>query len=187
MVAAAALMVGNYSYASDLMLDIMNSQAQSAISAELSAKNIINWKVGDHAEYKITAMNMEIGKLATRADRDEGNNVWFVQEMTGMQQQKVEMLIDRLNGKTVKYLVNGQQQTPPDDKIEIVSQDAQSVTVPAGTFESIHIVATTSNQQIKQIEIWANPRDIVLSGMIQTKMDTTQGISILMQMTGFGH
>ena len=185
--AAAAMIVGNNSYANDLMLEVMNSQAQIAVATELGAKNVINWKVGDHAEYNIHAMNQDVGKLSMRADREEGNAVWMIQDMTGFQKQKVETLIDRLNGKTLKYIVNGQEQAAPADKLNIVSQDQQSVTVPAGTFDAIHIVATTDNQQVKQMEIWANPRDILLSGMAQTKIDTTQGISVLVQLLAFGH
>ena len=58
------------------------------------------------------------------------------------------------------------------------------MTVPAGTFKAIHIVA--KNKQVDHIELWANPRDTVMDGAIKQTM-TTQGIDIVMELTSFKH
>jgi hypothetical protein len=94
----------------------------------------------------------------------------------------VEALIDRATAKTLKMIHNGQEEAVPNDKIEIISQDATEVTVPAGTFKAIHVVAKT--EKVSKIEVWANPKATVMDGAI--KQIVNQGfIDVEMDLTSF--
>ena len=101
-----------------------------------------------------------------------------------IQKQKVEIQINKADGKVLKTIVNGQEQNTPDDPIQVISQDYVDVTVPAGTFKAIHIVAKT--KQVDHVEVWANPRDTVMEGTLKQDM-TTQGMDIDMALTSFKH
>ncbi len=97
------------------------------------------------------------------------------------QQQKTEALINKADGKILKLIVNGQEQQVPNDPVEIISQDYTTITVPAGTFEVIHVVAKTT--QSPKIEVWANPRDIVMDGAAKQAAQMQLGTMVL-ELTG---
>jgi len=164
---------------SQLAQAIMIADAQNAVHTQ----NVINWKVGEFAEYDMSAAFGSMGTMSKKATAEEGNGIWVKSEVTGMASQTQEMLFDRADGHILKYRQNGQDAKIPDDKIEIISQDTATITVPAGTFESIHIVA--KSEQAKNIELWANPRDVTLDGGIQMIVDAGF-LTITMKLTKFG-
>lgn len=148
--------------------------------------NIINWTVGDTASYSVTLGAMgNIGSMVkTVAKLDEPRNALWVKTATKMyfQNDVTEMLISRADGKVLQFLHNGKEESFPDPKVEVVSQDYAQVTVPAGTFQSVHIVANT--EQVKGVEIWVNPKDTVMEGMLKQTMPTQFGI-VSVELTSF--
>ncbi|MGZ3693459.1 MAG: hypothetical protein ACXWQO_04660 [Bdellovibrionota bacterium] len=131
------------------------------------ALNVINWKVGEFGDMNIEGFGMPLGTIHKFVASEEGNFIWFQQDMAGslIGNHKVEAKMDRATAKIVELKQDGKAQEIPDGKLEIISQDSASITVPAGTFESIHIVAKDSKGQ--QMEVWMNPRDITLDGAAQ--------------------
>jgi hypothetical protein len=77
---------------------------------------------------------------------------------------------------------NGQEQSIPDNDIEIISQDATEIKVKAGTFKAIHIVA--KSKEIERIEMWANPRDTAIDGTIKQMVKSQMGM-ISFELTAF--
>lgn len=176
--ALVAFAAGNTASARDLGAEIASAHLLAHAAAEMDAKNVINWRVGERAEYDIAAnfmgMPQNLGVMKKWVDREEGNAVWMISEVTGQMQQKVEAKLDRATGQILEYKENGQPAEPPSGDVEIISQDEQRVTVPAGTFDTIHIVAKVNNQpQLKRMEMWMNPRDIVMEGLAKTKLETS--------------
>jgi hypothetical protein len=148
---------------------------------------LINWKVGDGANYNVTMAQLPFpGTMTKSVTKDEGTTLWFNETIDlVIQKQSVDIQMDKTNGKILQELVNGQAQTVDNTPPTIISQDYGSVTVPAGTFKAIHIVAkTTENNQDVQMEEWANPKDTCMDGSIKVIM-TTQGQTITMEMTSF--
>jgi hypothetical protein len=133
----------------------------------VNALNVINWKVGEYGDMSIEAFGMPLGNMHKVVASEEGNFLWLNQEMSGgmIGQHKVEAKMDRATGKIVELKQDGQPQQIPDTKLEIINQESANVTVPAGTFETIHI--TAKDQDGKQMEVWMNPRDITLDGAAQ--------------------
>lgn len=161
--------------------------ALAQIAGDRAIANVINWKVGEFQDLNLEAMGMQLGTMKKIVASEEGNFIWLNQDMSGgmIGEQKVEAKMDRATGQVVEMRQNGKKVDLPNDPIEIISQETTSVTVPAGTFDCIKVVA--KSQQIKKLELWANPRDITLDGTAQMIMESTQmPMPITMKLTGMG-
>lgn len=158
-------------------------KAQAAI--EKKAFNVINWRVGDYQNYKITAGFMgDVGTMEKWVEREEGNMIWVHSKTAGqIGDNLTEVLLDRATGQVKKIIQNGREQEIPNDPLEIISQDETNVTVPAGTFQAIHIVA--KSKKIKKLEAWINPRDTIMDGNL--KMIIESGfVPMTLALTKFG-
>jgi hypothetical protein len=151
---------------------------------EASAIDLINWKIGDSTSYEIELEGMgKLGTMVKMAMKDEGTGVWVKNEADLMGQKDVtEILIDRSTGKILKMIHNGREEQVPSDEIEIISQDYTEITVPAGTFKCLHIVA--KSKQVSKMEIWANPQAVSLDGSLQMIMATQFG-NMTLKLTQF--
>ncbi len=167
-----------------LAIELAVAHIQAGVAAEMDAFNIINWKVGEMANYKMTSLFGELGTMVKRVDREEENAIWVISETSGqMGNNKIEMLLDRATGKVLQYIENGSSKAPPsNDDMEIIDQIEERITVPAGTFDTIKITAKTP--QIKKLEAWFNPSKTVMDGQIQAKINTGF-LPVTMQLTSF--
>lgn len=155
-----------------LATQVALADIQASAASAIHTNNLINWKVGDSADYTITSTFGALGNLHKFVASEQGNAIWVQQDMSGgmLGNHKVEILMDRADGHIIEMRQDGQKQNVPDDKVEIISQDATTITVPAGTFEVIHVVAKT--QQVSKLEVWANPRDIPMDGAAQEYIES---------------
>jgi hypothetical protein len=64
-------------------------------------------------------------------------------------------------------IVNGKEQAPPEQDIEVIEVKEDTVTVPAGTYKAVYIKAKDKKQN-QEIEQWANPKEVAIMGMIKT-------------------
>jgi hypothetical protein len=143
------------------------SQADMSIFAvrDMDPLALLNWKVGDSSDYNLS-MAFGKGSMHKEVTSEEGTSVWLTQNVSILgQKDNSQMLLDRNTGKVTKLIHNGKEEALPDEQPEIISQDYGDVTVPAGTFKSIHIVAKTKS--VKQMEIWANTKEVVIDGDIK--------------------
>ncbi len=153
-------------------------QAMSAVDA----LNLINWKVGDRMNYQVS-MLFGKGTMVKNVSKDEGTAIWLHQDINLMgQKQTADVLFNKADGKILKMLQNGKEVAVPDDKIEIISQDYAEVTVPAGKFQSIHIVA--KSEKVSKIEMWANPTQTAIDGALKQIMATQFG-DMTIELTSF--
>lgn len=151
------------------------------------AQNIalnIDWKVGDQLTYQISVNGMgQVGTAVREVTQDTGDTLWIKNEITAMtQKETIDMEIRKADGQVVKVRRNGQDQEIPNQDIEIVSSEEETVTVPAGTFQSVHIVAKT--KEIQNVEVWLNPRDTALEGTIKQVIPTQLG-RVTAELTSF--
>src|SRR5689334_6643790 len=66
---------------------------------------LLNWKVGDSADYSISAVFGNLGTMHKEVTKEEGNGYWVTQQATLMgQNDKTEMLIDRDTGKVLQVI-----------------------------------------------------------------------------------
>jgi predicted small secreted protein len=153
--------------------------AQANESSVLGIHNVdplalVNWKVGDSADYQMSAFFGNIGSMHKEVVKEENEGVWVSQttSLAGRKDQ-FDALVDRNSGKVVKLVHNGKEETVPDDEMEVISEDYGDVTVPAGTFKALHITAKT--KQISKLDIWVNNRDVVMDGAIKQVMPALFG------------
>ena len=150
--------------------------------ALITPSDLIDWKVGDEANYNISSL-LGKGTMKKGVTRDEGTGLWVKQELVlGATHDTTEILINKADAKILKMIHNGKEEPVPDQKIEIISQDYGQVTVPAGTFKALHVVAKTP--KVNKIEIWVNPNETCMEGML--KQVANMGfISLTLELTSF--
>lgn len=153
---------------------------------QVAPLNLINWKVGDRMEYQVSMGFLgKFGAMTKFVDREEGDTIWLHQEIDlKFQKQIVDVQMSRVDGRIIKMIQDGKEVQVPNDKLEVISQDYGDVTVPAGTFAAVHIVAKTA--QVSKIEIWANPADTVMDGALKQIMATQIG-ELTLELTSFKH
>ncbi len=181
---AVLAVFSNNSFASNDVVSLISENSAQMLVDSVAPLNLINWKVGDTANFDVSAGNFgKLGTMVKSVTSEEGNAIWVEQKLDlGFQKDNSKMLMSRADGKILKFIHNGKEEALPDDKVEIISQDSQDVTVPAGTFQSIHIVAKTT--KVKKIEAWINPRDTVMEGAIKQIISTDQ-IDITLELSSF--
>jgi hypothetical protein len=155
--------------------EVSEQTALNLALSQVSATNLIDWKVGDTMNYDIKLGGMALGTNVKSITKDEGTAIWMKQEMKLMSQNEViETLINKADGQLLKLIRNGQEQSIPDNTLEVISQDATEIRVKAGTFKVIHIVAKT--KEVERIEIWANPRDTAIDGTVKQLVKSQIGM-----------
>lgn len=152
------------------------------VAMNVSPLNLINWNVGDQMDYRIKGGFIN-GTIHKEVTSDEGEALWFTQiiEMMG-RKEVVDTLINKADGQILKIIRNGQPQEIPNEEIEIIEQNYAEVTVPAGTFESIHVVANT--RDIKNLEVWMNPQATVMDGSLKQVLPTSM-MTLTIELTSF--
>ncbi len=164
------------------VLDIESASFVNAIVQSNSAENLIDWKIGDSMNYKMSVMGMS-GTMIKSVASEEGNAVWLKQDVSIMgQKQLIEVLLDRATGQILKMRQNGQDKPVPKSDLEVISQEYTKVTVPAGTFDCMHVTAKSSDAP--KIEIWANPRDTAMDGGLK-QIVQSNGMTITLELTSF--
>ena len=164
-------------------INIMDVQIQAVAMIPM---DLINWTVGDTASFNVSAGAFgKVGTMVKSVTKDEGKALWVQQDMDlQFQKQKVEILIQKSNGQILKMLVDGKEQKIPDQNIEVISQDYTEITVPAGTFKVLHIVA--KSKEASKIEVWTNPKETVMDGAVK-QIISTGFVDITTELTSFKH
>jgi hypothetical protein len=178
---AAVLASPLAAHAQDVVtLEQIQMQELAVTSATL---NVIDWKVGDNQDYKVTLGFGMQGKMHKEVVREEGNAVWIKQYLSLQStEDNTEILIDRESGKILKLIRNGKEEKIPDGKLEIISTNNEVIEVPAGKFKAIHVVG--KSKDIKKFEAWISPREIAMDG--QAKVIVDQGMmTVTMELTKF--
>lgn len=151
---------------------------------DVKTLDLINWKIGDTMNMDLSMDFLgKVGTMVKSVPKEEGAAVWMKQDiqMQG-QNQTVEALINRADGKILKLIQNGKEAQIPNDPPEIISQDYTEITVPAGKFKTLHVVVKT--KQVSKIELWANPVDTCMDGAVKEIVPAVFG-NLTMVLTAF--
>ena len=159
-------------------------ESVSAVMDEVASVPLV-WKVGDVSEFNVSAGTFGSGKMTKTVTQDTGTAFWVLENMSMPgHQEKLEKLYNKADGQIIKFIRNGTEQNPADSKIDVESQNDDKVTVPAGTFNTLHIVGKTKNTS--RIELWSNPDATVIDGTIKLIMKSSF-YTITSELTGFKH
>lgn len=152
--------------ANTTIVDFLVAQQQLAIQSTVETYRL-DWRVGDTASYNVN-MGFISGTMVMKVASVGEEGIWMHQDMDlGFAgKQKVETLIDQNTGAIKKMLVNGKEEQVPEQDLEIISTNEEKVTVPAGTFDSMHVVARERGKT-DDINVWMNPLVVPMSGMLK--------------------
>ena len=162
----------------------LNDQILISSLATVSPADLIDWKVGDRMDYKISAQGMpSVGTLVKEVTSDEGEAIWFRQTISLIGRTEViDILIRKSDAKVLKVVRNGREEQIPDDKPEIISSEYADVTVPAGKFRCLYVIAKT--KQVERLESWINPSDTATDGVLKQVMPTGF-VTLTFELTSF--
>ncbi|MFK8137348.1 MAG: hypothetical protein AB8E15_03215, partial [Bdellovibrionales bacterium] len=138
---------------------------ETANQLQVMAKTTgLNWVAGDNTVHNIN-MGFIPGTNNTTVRSVDGSMAWLVSDIDLMiQKQKAEILIDLSTGEIKKLIVNGEEQDPPQaGNMEIISAEEAKITVPAGTFDAIHLkIKDVDKNEVSQT--WINMDEIPING-----------------------
>ncbi len=94
-----------------LPMAVFESQAQM-IQEQVQSRGL-NWKVGDTNNYNLK-MGFISGTMVMKVREQVSEGFWLDQDMDlgFLGKQKIEVLIDANDGRTIRLIVNGEEQTP---------------------------------------------------------------------------
>ena len=163
----------------DILIETQNQAIQSQVQPLA-----LTWKVGDSANYNIN-MGFIQGTMVMKVASSGEEGIWMHQDMDlgFMGKQQVQTLIDQNTGAVKKMIVNGKEEQVPDTKLEVISTNQEKITVPAGTFDSMHVVAREEGKT-EDINVWMNPLIVPMSGMLKQVAPGPMG-EVTVECTGF--
>jgi hypothetical protein len=158
----------------------MAAQAQASVSAmdftalqnqtmaAAAAGQGLQWHVNDKATYKLDGGFIQ-GTIASFVREDGGTFFWLQQDadLGFMGKQKIEVQMNKADGKVLKILANGQEQQIPDASDQELGQMKEDhIKVPAGEFDCIY-VQIKSKKDGSITEAWINPKLIPITGALK--------------------
>jgi hypothetical protein len=166
------------------------AKADQASSAAIQAfqtilmNDAVHWRVGDHMEYQISVTIVgNVGSMVNDVQKEEGDAVWLHQHtILSPDNDAQDFLVRRSDGKVIKYLKNGQESSFDEDPVQAASQDDESVTVPAGTFDCTHVIGKTNRSP--NVEVWTNSNATAIDGTIKTVVGGN-GLGTTIELTRF--
>lgn len=167
-----------------MALDLSSPQASMTLKA-MAETTGLNWTPGDYANYKMGGGFIQ-GTNNTSVREKVAEGFWLVQDMDlgFLGKNMIEALIDPNTGEIKKLIVNGKDQDIPENGgMEIISAEESKVTVPAGTFEAIHLKIKNDKGEISQV--WINPDMIPINGSAKS-ISPSQFGDITMELTAYG-
>lgn len=157
---------------------LMESVAKSITTGLMQQRNVMGWVVGDTANYNITMMQFIKGTMVMSITAVTATEVTMQQDMDlgFMGKQACTSILNADTAEIKSMTCNGQAQDPSTaGDVEILEQKADTVTVPAGTFECIYIKAKSTDAQgtATEQEQWVNkivPVSMMVKAIQQSQM-----------------
>ncbi len=179
-----ALLFGANSFASDTYLSAIADVQVQSMTAHIAEGRALNWKVGDANNYKLNIGGFINGTMTMKVRENMSEGIWVDQDMDlSGQKQKVETLFDATTGAVKKMIVNGKEQSIPENNTEIESVTQEKITVAAGTFDCLHAVIKNTKDNSKT-DAWVNPQVIPISGSLKM-ISPSQFGKVTMELTSY--
>lgn len=135
-----------------------------------------NFHAGDSTTYNLNISSFIQGTMSMTVKSVDTNSVVIDQDINVMgQAQSCEETINPNTGAISNMTCNGQHQDPGNNSdIEVVDSKEDTVTVPAGTFDTLYIKAHNKKDNT-DIEQWINPKLIPVLGLAKMNAPTQLG------------
>ncbi len=181
---ACAMLVGANGFATTNINDVVAELQNNTITQNILDGRALDWKVGDTNNYKLNIGGAFNGTMVMNVRSKTEEGIWVDQDINvAGQQQKAETLFDANSGAIKKMLVNGKEQSIPENDQEIESVTQEKITVAAGTFDCLHAVLVNKKDQSKS-DAWVNPQVIPISGALKM-ISPSQFGKVTMELTSY--
>ncbi len=165
-------------------VDLLKSFEQNTMEQAQAAG--INWAIGDACHYDLSMASFIKGKLDIVVREKNAEGYWLDQnvDLGFLGKQTMSVLIDPNTGAIKKVIVDGKEQTPPEQgEMEVIEVKEAKVTVPAGTFDAVYFKVHDKKQN-QDTEQWVNPKLIPISGMLKSIGQSQMG-EVLTELVSF--
>lgn len=135
-----------------------------------AADGLFDWKVGDTLNFDMQMKPLpQKGTMTIKVVSDTADGYTLEEDVNFLVlKQVVQVLFDKNTGEIKKMTINGKATDVPDaGKETLIKEEEAHITVPAGSFDCIHMVTADASNQ--QSETWLNPRDLPITGILKTK------------------
>lgn len=174
LIATLSLVFSVGAFAAPSEIEVVNNIQMPVIMDQARTMGL-DWKVGDTATYSLD-MGFLKGTMVSSVRSIGADGVWMDQNMDlGFAgKQKMETLIDQNTGEVKKMIVNGKEQQPPKQNVEVVEVKEDHITVPAGSFDCIHArLKDKDNNQ--EVNAWINPQIVPMAGLLKQVAPSQMG------------
>lgn len=151
--------------------------AQTSVIQETNFSGL-DWKVGDTSVYDLTMAIIIKGTMTMSVASIGEEGIWMNEDIDlGHEiKQQIQILLDPTTGATKKIVVAGKEQAAPKQDIEVIETTEEQITVPAGTFDSMHVTARNkASTKNNEINIWMNPQVVPVGGTLKQITSTPIG------------
>ncbi|HWU44305.1 MAG TPA: hypothetical protein VN132_12730 [Bdellovibrio sp.] len=164
--------------APSILETLVNVQTTAVMDAHTMG---LDWKVGDTANYDLDIGGFIKGSMVMSVASIGADGIWMDQDadLGFAGKQKIQTLLDPNTGAIKKVIANGQEQQIPKQDLQIIETKEEKITVPAGTFDSIHARAQDKAANNGEINIWLNPQIVPMGGMIKQTAPSQFGVTTL--------
>ncbi|GIL16833.1 MAG: hypothetical protein BroJett040_05840 [Oligoflexia bacterium] len=129
------------------------------------------WKVGDQTTYVVSAGMLGKGTMTKVVASETAEGFWVKEEMhVSSHNEVIEKLYSKKDGSLLKIIRNGQEGNPEDSKVEVTRSEKTKITVPAGTFDVLHIEG--KNKKTSKLEIWIS-ENVAIDGYAKLYMKSS--------------
>jgi len=145
--------------------------------------DLIEWKVGESADYDLEFLFP--GTSHKEVASEVKGAIWLHQTMTMgfLGEVKTRAKISRKTAEILELWVNDEKQDVPEQNIEIIKQEEDRITVPAGRFDTIKVTIKDLDSDSTSI-VWMNPIATPMEGTVQMEAETQMG-PMVMKLTAF--
>lgn len=159
--------------ASDALASVM--RRQNEIVRLAAADKALDWAVGDENNYKVDIGFIK-GVMQNKVTSVSADGIWLEQnvDLGFAGQQKVQTLLDPETGDVKRQIVDGREQEPAPSKIEVIEVKQERITVPAGTFDTLH-AKMRDLVSSQDFDMWINSEAVPLSGLVKSVEPTSAG------------
>jgi hypothetical protein len=137
------------------------------------------FKPGDSATYDLTLGGFIPASMVMSVVSVSDSEIVLNQTLSIFGQgQSCDVTIEGTTGAVKRIVCNGQEQKVPENGgIELIESKEDTVTVPAGTFQTIYIKARqkTDNSVVEQ---WINPKQVPVGGMVKSVIPSQLGTMV---------
>ncbi|MBK9293726.1 MAG: hypothetical protein IPM57_04660 [Oligoflexia bacterium] len=155
----------------------------------LNTKNagLLNWKMGDTLNFQIKVKDFAIGQMSMVFDAQTKKEYLLTQYFDFFSKKfNIQVGYDKNTAAVTSYKINGVKIPLPENQqmpeVKIVTQEEAHLEVEAGSFDCIHTVIEAENGQ--QTEVWFNPQELPLTGMLQT-LTKIKNVDVKLELVSF--